>query len=58
MAEGKAVRDRGIEGGVILGLAGPRPNVLKIKPPLVITEKECDEVIDKFRTAMVKVLRK
>jgi len=58
MAEGKSVRDAGIALGVIFGLSGPRPNILKIKPPLVITQTECDEVIDKFRTAMVKVLRK
>ncbi len=58
LAEGKAIRERGIESGAIFGLAGPRPNIVKIKPPLVITMEECDEVIDKFRTAMVQVLRK
>lgn len=56
--EGKAVRDKGIELGVIFGLAGPRPNILKIKPPLIITQAECDEVIDKLQAALVKVLRK
>jgi 4-aminobutyrate aminotransferase-like enzyme len=56
--EGKAVRNCGIELGVIFGLAGPRPNILKIKPPLIITQAECDEVIDKLRAALRKVLRK
>lgn len=56
--EGKAVRNAGIGLGVIFGLAGPRPNVIKIKPPLVITQSECDEVLDKFRSALVQVLRK
>jgi 4-aminobutyrate aminotransferase-like enzyme len=57
-AEGKAIRDEGIRVGVIFGLAGPRTNVLKIKPPLIITENECDEVLDKLRIAMTRVLRK
>ena len=54
----KAVRTEAIELGVIFGLAGPRPNVLKIKPPLVVTQDECDEIMDKLRLAMTKVLRK
>ena len=54
----KAVREEAIELGVIFGLAGPRPNILKIKPPLVVTKSECDEIIDKLRAAMTKILRK
>ncbi len=54
----KAVRKEAIELGVIFGLAGPRPNILKIKPPLVVTRDECDEIIDKLQIAMTKVLRK
>jgi len=57
-AEGKAIREEGIKAGVIFGLGGPRTNVLKIKPPLIITETECDEVLDKLRIAMTRVLRK
>ena len=57
-AEGKAIREEGMKVGVIFGLGGPRTNVLKIKPPLIITEKECDEVIEKLRIAMTRVLRK
>ena len=53
----KAVRSEAVERGVIFGLAGPRPNILKIKPPLVVTENECDEIMDKLRAAMNKVLR-
>jgi 4-aminobutyrate aminotransferase-like enzyme len=56
--EGKAIRDEGIKVGVIFGLAGPRTNVLKIKPPLIITKDECDEVLEKLRLAMTRVLRK
>ena len=57
-AEGKAVRAAGIELGVIFGLGGVRPNVLKVKPALIITPDECDEVLDKLRTALTRVLRK
>ena len=56
--QGQAIRKEGIGLGVIFGLSGVRPNVLKIKPPLVITQAECDEVLDKLRIAMRRVLRK
>jgi 4-aminobutyrate aminotransferase-like enzyme len=41
---------RTIEGmksaGVLLSSEGPRHNVLKIKPPLVITAAECSQFLD------------
>ncbi len=57
MAEGRRVRDEAIKLGAIFGLAGPRPNVLKIKPPLIVNQMECDEILDKFRGALRKVFR-
>jgi 4-aminobutyrate aminotransferase-like enzyme len=57
-AEGVAVRDEGIRQGVLFGLAGPRPNILKIKPPLIVTKNECDEIMDKLKIAMTRVLRR
>ena len=57
-AAGRAVRSAAMELGLILGLGGVRPNVLKIKPPLIINQAECDEVLDKLRTAMARVLRR
>ena len=56
--QGRAIRAEGIRIGVLFGLGGVRPNVLKIKPPLIITQAECDEVLDKLRTAMERVLRR
>ncbi|MCX7824506.1 MAG: aminotransferase class III-fold pyridoxal phosphate-dependent enzyme [Verrucomicrobiae bacterium] len=56
-AETRAIRDEGIRRGVIFGLAGVRKNLLKIKPPLIITEGECDEVLRVLREAMKAVLR-
>lgn len=56
--EGKAIREEGIRAGVIFGLGGVRKNVLKIKPPLIIKQAECDEVLEKLRVAVTRVLRK
>jgi len=43
--------------GVIFGLGGVRPNVVKIKPALIINESECDEVLGTLAKAMKAVLR-
>ena len=56
--EGKAIRARAIELGLILGVAGTRSNVLKVKPPLIVNRAECDEILEKFRSALMFVLRK
>lgn len=56
-AETKAIRNEGLSLGVIFGLGGAHANVLKIKPPLIITEAEADEVLEKLREAMTRVLR-
>jgi 4-aminobutyrate aminotransferase-like enzyme len=42
--------------GVIFGLAGVRPNVLKIKPPLVVTRSECEEAISVLEESLAAVL--
>ena len=56
-AAGRAIQQEGLKLGVIFGLSGVRPNVLKIKPPLIITQDECDEVLEKLQIAMRIVLR-
>lgn len=52
------VRMAGFRHGLILGLGGVRKNVLKIKPPLIITRQECDEILEKFDASLHDVLRK
>jgi 4-aminobutyrate aminotransferase-like enzyme len=47
-----AVRKKGLEQGIILGVGGTAKNVLKIKPPLVITAEEADTVLDRFRSSL------
>jgi 4-aminobutyrate aminotransferase-like enzyme len=56
-AETKAIRDAALPLGVIFGLGGANANVLKIKPPLIITRAEADDVLSILREAMTQVLR-
>lgn len=51
------VRDESMKLGVIFGLGGARKNVLKVKPPLIVTRSEADEILDVLRRTMEKVLR-
>jgi 4-aminobutyrate aminotransferase-like enzyme len=53
-----AIRDAGFRNGIIFGLGGVRKNVLKIKPPLIVTQNECDEILEKFQRSVQAVLRK
>lgn len=56
--ETKKIRITGLKNGIIFGLGGARVNVLKVKPPLIVTKEECDEILDKFRKTVNDVLRK
>ena len=56
--EAGEIRLAGFRHGLILELGGVRKNVLKVKPPLIITAKECDEVLEKFEASLRDVLRK
>jgi len=49
------IRKRGFTHGLILGTGGVRKNVLKVKPPLIINQAECDEVIEKFEASVKEV---
>ena len=51
------IRGEGMQLGAIFGLGGARKNVLKVKPPLIVTQAECDEILDILQRAMKKVLR-
>ncbi len=51
------IREEALKRGAIFGLGGVRKNVLKIKPPLIITQGEADEVLDILRQCMQAVLR-
>jgi len=51
------IRKRGFENGIIFGLGGVRKNVLKIKPPLIVSKDECDEILERFEKSVKAVLR-
>ena len=44
-AEAKRIAEEALKRGVILGVASALPNVLKLKPPLVIEEAEVATVL-------------
>jgi 4-aminobutyrate aminotransferase-like enzyme len=52
-----AIRDAGFKHGIIFGLGGVRKNVLKVKPPLIVNRRECDEILEKFEKSVRAVLR-
>jgi len=55
--EAGAVRKAAFQCGLILGVGGVRHNVLKVKPPLIVTRGECDEILSRFESAMRQALR-
>jgi 4-aminobutyrate aminotransferase-like enzyme len=51
------IRREGLKLGAIFGLGGVRKNVLKVKPPLIVTRGEADEILDILKRAMHVILR-
>lgn len=54
----KMFRSVAMEKGVILGTGGFRKHVIKIKPPLITTINEADEIINIFKDSLKAVFRK
>ena len=56
----KAVRDAGLRNGIIFGLGGSGygKNVIKIKPPFIITKLQADEILSKLQQSMSDVYNK
>jgi len=52
-----AVRQKGFENGIIFGMGGTAKNVLKIKPPLIVTSAEADTILEKLRSSLSAGLR-
>jgi 4-aminobutyrate aminotransferase-like enzyme/Ser/Thr protein kinase RdoA (MazF antagonist) len=51
-ARAQAVRDRMRHLGVLVGSTGPHSNVLKIRPPLALTEEHVPRLVEAFATAV------
>jgi 4-aminobutyrate aminotransferase-like enzyme len=52
-----AVRKQGFEHGIIFGLGGTAKNVLKVKPPLIVTKEEADTILELFRASLSAALK-
>jgi 4-aminobutyrate aminotransferase-like enzyme len=55
--ETAAIRKTAMKNGVIFGKSGPVNHIIKIKPPLIVSREECDEILDVFGKALKTVLR-
>jgi 4-aminobutyrate aminotransferase/(S)-3-amino-2-methylpropionate transaminase len=53
--EGKKIREICLENGVLLGFGGIYANVLRIQPPLVISQEQMEEVIKVLEMAFRKI---
>jgi 4-aminobutyrate aminotransferase-like enzyme len=51
-------RAAGLKNGIIFGVGGACKNVLKIKPPLIITAGEVDEVLARFEKSLRMALER
>lgn len=56
--EATAIRQEALKNGVIFGRGGPSAQLIKVKPPLIVGQAECDEILDVFARALQAVLRK
>jgi 4-aminobutyrate aminotransferase-like enzyme len=52
------VRRAGFDNGIFFGIGGVAKNVLKIKPPLIISRDEADAVLEKFRQSLAEGIRR
>jgi 4-aminobutyrate aminotransferase-like enzyme len=55
----KGMRDNGFKNGIIFGVGGTGEGkaVIKIKPPLITTMKQADEILDKFTRTLKMVYK-
>ena len=52
-----AMREKGFKNGIIFGVggSGKGKNVLKIKPPLITTKKQADDILERYETTLKQV---
>jgi len=55
VAEGKRIQDISLEQGLLIGLGGIYKNVLRIQPPLIITNEQIEEAINIIEFALSRV---
>src|ERR1019366_9640852 len=54
-AEAEAVRDTCFKAGVLIGVGGTNANVLRLQPPLVITQEQLDTALEVLEGAITEV---
>ncbi|MEU6299552.1 aspartate aminotransferase family protein [Streptomyces erythrochromogenes] len=47
-----SVRHAALERGLLVGLGGYKPEVVKVKPPLIVTREEIDVILERFGAAL------
>lgn len=53
--EAKLLKEAAKQRGVLLSTDGPHENVLKIKPPMVVNDHDCDEFLQVFAAALEEI---
>ena len=56
--EAAVMRARCLEKGVLLGVGGAYGNVLRLQPPLVITQAQLDNVLNAIEQSLQEVSRR
>lgn len=52
----KEIKERAMENGLILGTAGYKKNIFKVKPPLITTKDQADVILERFEKTLKQVL--
>ena len=53
-----SIYHKGLENGISMGVGGGSPQVVKIKPPLIINEDQCGELLEKFEKSVAAAVKK
>ena len=54
-AEAEAIRDTCLKAGVLIGVGGTNGNVLRLQPPLVISQEQLEIALDVLESAIAEV---
>ena len=53
----KKIKSTAMKKGIILGTGGFRKSIFKVKPPLITTKTDADEIVEIFESSLNSVLR-
>ena len=52
-----SIYNHALHNGVIMGLGGSSPHVIKVKPPLIINEPQCSAFLERFEKSLQEALQ-